>query len=61
MWPGSPVGDIGEPDRGAIGGLVLVTGGHTALALPILGNPEDEFVETFDEFCARERLGEDLE
>ena len=38
-----------------------MTGGHTAPAMPILGNPEDEFVETFEEWCARERPGEDLE
>ena len=31
-----------------------------APAMPILGNPEDEFAETFEEWYARERPGETL-
>ena len=56
-WPGSPVGDLGQPDDGAIAGLVVLSGAPVLPALRLdMGDPE-EILESFGEWFARERPG----
>ena len=62
-WPRSPVGDLGQLDGGAMGGLVVLSGGHMAPVIPTLldmGDPEGE-IPTFEEWFALEYPEERLQ